>query len=343
MLLSVIVPSRNRSRLLGPLLDSLIGQENVDFEWEVIVVDNASNDDTAEVVQNKIMKSPINIRYVYEAGPGLHFGRHRGAREATGEILGYLDDDMIVMPSWIKGVKLIVEKKADAVAGRILARWVDAFPPSWMMRMMDGGVLAHLGLMDLGDDQKEINPFLVFGGNFFIAKDLLFTLGGFNPDSVPESRLRYRGDGETALMTNFLNRGYKAVYDPISTVYHIIGANRISLEYLCKRDYRQGISQSFTDLRYRNGLAFWNRCKFDIKIYYNLYYRAFSNSVCLALLTALGKDEHSSQEYVMRRLRDAYYNGYRFHRNEVKGDPELYKYVLQDNFLLPYKENSSIG
>ena len=111
MLLSVIIPTRNRSNYLSALIDSLFLQEAGSFIWEIIVVDNASTDNTRDVAQEKIRHAPIPIRYVYELKPGLHQGRHRGTREAAGELIAFLDDDAVLTPEWIFGIDLIFLKK----------------------------------------------------------------------------------------------------------------------------------------------------------------------------------------------------------------------------------------
>ena len=115
MLLSVVIPTRNRAQRLADLLDSLAQQDAVPFEWEVVVIDNASEDATAEVVSQKSETLPITIRHIVEPNLGLHHGRHRGAKEARGTFLGYLDDDMVLAPTWIQGVERVAQGQADAV------------------------------------------------------------------------------------------------------------------------------------------------------------------------------------------------------------------------------------
>ena len=102
MRLSVIIPTHNRAPLLSRLLDSL-PQDPVPFDWEIVVVDNNSSDLTPKVVKRFQGFSAISIRYFLEPRIGLVYGRHRGAEESKGEILGYLDDDMHVSPTWLLG------------------------------------------------------------------------------------------------------------------------------------------------------------------------------------------------------------------------------------------------
>jgi glycosyltransferase involved in cell wall biosynthesis len=63
--------------------------------YEILIIDNGSTDDTKEISQ-EIMKEAANrqIRYIFEPEPGLLAGRHRGALEAKGELLVFVDDDI---------------------------------------------------------------------------------------------------------------------------------------------------------------------------------------------------------------------------------------------------------
>ena len=201
MLLSVIIPTRNRSKYLSALLDSLFLQEAGSFAWEILVVDNASTDYTHDVAQEKIRHSSIPLRYVYEPKPGLHQGRHRGTREADGELIAFLDDDTVLTPEWISGVDLILSKKADAVVSRIIPKWEES-PPKWLTSLIADGRLSLLTLLDLGDEPKQIDPLLVWGASFFIRRSLVYELGGFHPDGMPPELLRYRGDGELGFFRN---------------------------------------------------------------------------------------------------------------------------------------------
>ena len=339
MVLSVIVPTRNRAQLLSDLLDSLAGQEPVPFEWEVIVVDNASTDGTVTVARQKSQTLPIRIRYVLETRLGLHHGRHRGAREARGEYLGYLDDDTIVAPTWVQGVELLAQGKADAIAGRILPRW-GAEPPDWLLAQIQNGVYGPLTLLDLGIVPQPVDPLMVWGANFFIRPKLVFELGGFHPDSVPAELLRFRGDGETALMRKFKAAGLRAWYDPKATAYHVIGAERLTVEYLCKRAYRQGVSNSFTQVRaaYLEGKPHHKQ-----RVLRNYVRRARELSP-KELLGAMDRRlkglarriipaSPSPNTDIQKRIKAAYREGWEFHQDAVRNGPELFEYVTRNNYL----------
>ena len=248
-LLSVIIPTRNHAQLVSNLLDTLAVQVTVPFRWEVMVIDNGSIDQTAKKAKEKISSLSIEIRYIYEPRPGLHNGRHRGALEARGRYLAYLDDDVLLTPTWIHGVDKLMSGQAEAVVGRILPKW-EIRPPGWLTTLTRGsGYSGYLSLLDMGPRGLYIDPGFVYGNNFFIPAQLVLGMKGFHPDSMPVDQLRYRGDGESALMRIFKEAGLRAWYDPVATVYHCIPRERMSIDYLCKRSYAQGISDSFSKIR----------------------------------------------------------------------------------------------
>src|SRR3954451_5937028 len=86
---SVVVPTRNRSGLLRTLLGDLSGQNAGDLEFEVLVVDSASRDDTRAVALAAAARDP-RVRYIYEPARGASLARNRGIAAARGGGLPFL-------------------------------------------------------------------------------------------------------------------------------------------------------------------------------------------------------------------------------------------------------------
>lgn len=91
--ITILTPTYNRASLLPRLFDSLLRQTNKDFEW--IVVDDGSTDDTREVVANLKEKcgGAFPMDYVYKANGGKHMAINIGAERARGELLFIADSD----------------------------------------------------------------------------------------------------------------------------------------------------------------------------------------------------------------------------------------------------------
>lgn len=334
--LSVVIPTRNRAKMLADLLESLRVQESRGLNWEILVVDNNSTDDTSGMVESKKAGFPVPLLYIYEPNWGLHSCRNRGAKEANGVVVSFLDDDMIVSEQWIQGARLILEGQADLVGGRILPLW-EASPPSWLKALFanypEGRVLGYLGLIDLGEKVKAISEQFVFGGNCFVHKDVVFKLKGYHPDSLPQEFMRFRGDGESGFLLKFRQHKLVSVYDPIALAYHRINAERLTVDYFCKRSYNQGISDSFT------------RIRIEHKLYGELAeiredsWKGNFRNVLRAVRTLLHKiycqlSPHLREvEPIKRQGEKSHRNGYDFHQREVANDPKLLEWVLRENYL----------
>ena len=98
---SVIIPTYNRKESLQETLVSLSQQRWPADRFEVIVVDDGSSDGTEEIVK---VDFPFQLQYIRQANQGSAVARNTGAEQAQGNILVFLDDDMLVEPDYITGL-----------------------------------------------------------------------------------------------------------------------------------------------------------------------------------------------------------------------------------------------
>lgn len=100
--ISVVVPTFNRATWLKDAIHTLIDQRtDGEFEYEIIVIDNCSTDNTPEVVEEIIANTSSNIRYYLELEKGDAPARNRGVKEAVGDWIAFFDDDQRADPSWL--------------------------------------------------------------------------------------------------------------------------------------------------------------------------------------------------------------------------------------------------
>ena len=120
--ISVSVCTYNRAEILHGALESLICQEtDGKFSYEIIVVDNASTDDTKAVVEQIIKTSPMPIRYILEEDKGVAQARNRGVKESQGTWIAFFDDDQLAERDWLKNLlDIALQMGADCVGGTIL-------------------------------------------------------------------------------------------------------------------------------------------------------------------------------------------------------------------------------
>lgn len=325
MRFSIIIPTFNRRSSLKNTLESLLNLNYSPENYEIIVVDNGSIDNTRQMVE-AIVKSNISgrIRYYYEPVPGLLSARHKGAFESRGNILVYVDDDIEADPNWLAAIaEAFGDTETHLVGGKSLPKY-ESPPPNWLEAFWyrDGSLSQcfYLSLIDFGDQLTQIDPLYVWGLNFSIRKETLFKVGGFNPECVPKDLQRYQGDGDTGLAWKIKAAGYKIVYQPQALVYHVVPNERLSIDYFVERMFSAGVSDSYTTIRKNRGI------KFDWKI---------QEPFCLArklwrrMASRLSTDPYA---IIRQSVREAWLQGYLFHQHEARKDPELLKWILSENY-----------
>jgi glycosyltransferase involved in cell wall biosynthesis len=311
--ISIIIPTYNRAAPLRRALKSVVEQSYPRTDYEILVVDNASTDDTRAVAEEMMQahREPT-IRYVHEPIPGLLPARHRGVAESQGAILVFIDDDIEADRGWLAAIHdAFQDPDVHMVGGRNLPNY-EVIPPAWINQVMERGpdyavmYCGYYSLLDFGDRRLEIDANHVWGLNFSIRRETFYRLGGFNPDTVPGRYLRYQGDGETGLSIKLKQQGLKAIYEPRALVHHLVPSERLTVDYLERRMYFQGVCDSYTSIRKTEKFGFFH---------------------FLTLFPA------SEQEMLAYKMNTSYMCGYNWHQNEVKNDPRLLGWVLKDNYL----------
>ena len=121
--LSIVIATYNRSSQLLHLLQSVVEQTVPRQEWECVVVNNNSTDDTASAFETFSARYPdCNLRMVLEPNQGLSYARNRGIRESEGEYIAIVDDDERIAPDFVASYVALFDNVPDAVA---------AVAPSW--------------------------------------------------------------------------------------------------------------------------------------------------------------------------------------------------------------------
>ena len=331
-MLSVIFPTRNRADLLSNALQTITQQTLNTNLFEVIVIDNGSTDNTSDICNN--YKNTIqNLRYFYEETPGLHIGRHKGLKEAAGEILVYADDDIEALPSWLETIYDCFQNPDVALVGGNNLPNYEHTPPKWLStlwrrgKILGGHSVSSLSIIELPSGRYEINPSYIWGCNFSIRKSLLEQAGGFHPDGMPKELLKLRGDGETYISQYISEHRYKCIFDSNASVYHAVTSERMSLEYFQQRAFNQGISNSYTSLRNTNTEKSSEQ---KAKKHANLILKTLKKlKAVIKHILYFNKDLIG----VERAIKKGYKEGYEFHQQAYIDDPEVREWVHKNNYL----------
>jgi glycosyltransferase involved in cell wall biosynthesis len=242
--ISAIICTHNRDTYLGAAIDSLLKQE-LDVNFEIIVVDNGSSDRTSEVV--KARSNYPHLKYIFEPTLGLSVARNTGAKIASADILAYLDDDAEASPKWLQVLYNAYQNnsKLAIAGGKVTLIWPpETKPPKWLSY----GLSANLGTYDLGENNLYIEqPGLTPRGlNYSIRRSFLDDIGGFDPKlgRVGKNLL----SNEELQMTELaLEKGWQVLYLPAALVAHNVAPERLKPSWFMNRGWWQGVSECYRE------------------------------------------------------------------------------------------------
>ena len=235
VLISVIVCTHNRSDLLADVLETLSNQTLNEFNYETIIVDNNSTDDTRNVAQ-RFCSRCRNMAYFFEEQQGLSYARNRGWREANGEYVAYIDDDCKVPEQWLAVAKDIIERFSPGVFGGPFYAFYNTHKPMWYKDSYG----SHVPFKEEKalNSQESVN---IRGGNMFFRRVLLETIEGFDIRlGMCGGQLAYCE--ETALILHISNTMTNELiyYDPKLYVYHLVRQKKMTVLWFVRSWFARG-------------------------------------------------------------------------------------------------------
>ena len=244
---TIIVPTFNRAGILGECLESLVSQE-YGSDFEVIVVDDGSRDETPTLLEEWTARHPTRLRTFRQQNSGPARARNRGAREAYGRFLAFTDDDCIAEPSWLASlVRTIKGNQGGVAAGVIVNR-----ESTWVSRYIvkEAVIDQHLG--------EDGNVRELVTANFGIRADVFHHAGGF------DEQIKVAGGEDTEFGLRLQSLGYRIAYASTARVCH---RSHLTLGDYVRMIYRHGrgrrrLAECFP--AYRMGWPYlrflWNAC-----------------------------------------------------------------------------------
>lgn len=342
---SIIIPTYNRFNDLSKCLDSIKQQKADPFTYEVIIIDNFGSASIVQMVYDKFINTGINFKVFQDIEPGLLTGRHRGFLESNGELLCFIDDDVELTPMWMENIINFMTKNINIslLTGPSLPKY-ENYPPDWVNYFWNehGSKMKYCGwlsLLDFGDEYSEIDLNYVWGLNFTIRKEAFINCGGFNPDCITKNLQHFQGDGETGLSIKAKILGLKGGYLPGAMVYHLIGENRLSVQYFKERAYYQGVSDSYTELRNKNSNDFYTKKKKTSEsIYHPTIHRLINLKKFISIKINFSKKINQFKTphdvNLIKKITSESYNlGYQFHQNEYLKNENVIDWVHKENYL----------
>lgn len=255
---SIVIPTFNRAHHLSVTVESLVSQE-VDFPYEIIIVDNNSSDGTRGVARALEQKYTGKVRYAHEPRQGTSLARNTGIAAASGEVIAFVDDDVLAAPTWLAALSETYRTHPDAwsVGGKIVLDRGDV-APAWF-DPASKVLMAYLSCLDLGDATVELHyPTDLWGANFSVRRDALDTIGAFDPAFGWTGMADAKGTGprvageDTEMCLRIYRAGGSIYYCGRAVVTHMIPASRMRKQYFRRRAYGGGRTAALLFPGYRD-------------------------------------------------------------------------------------------
>jgi GT2 family glycosyltransferase len=230
---SVIICTYNRAEFLEEALLALEKQTVDSAAYELIVVDNNSNDATQEVglrFQDKFK----HYKLVKETKQGLSHARNRGAAEASVDWLFYLDDDAKAHEDMIEEAIKIIDNYDYDVFGGIYLPWYKYGKPYWLERRHSSNEMGK------PEEITELVPNIYLsGGIFLIKKEVLNAVGNFDPKlGMVGKKINY-GE-ETAIQIKARSLGYKIGFNPHMKMDHVVNVYKLNFSWFMRSGLNAG-------------------------------------------------------------------------------------------------------
>lgn len=292
--ISVIVCTYNRADLLAGLLRQLRVQDYPTDAFEIVVIDNCSNDHTKQVVERFVTEAGVPVQYVVEGHLGISFVRNRGAQAARYPFLAYIDDDCSVGPDWLsqlaKGFDL--QDDVDVVGGRVLLAWDQKQKPAWLGTELE----PWLGADNRPGSQPRVlgKEMRVREGNMALTWEAWHSCGGFL--GMEQFGSKNMAAGEVIYLLNQVERRRgKVVFVPGAVAHHHV--TKQGCPWFLRRAYWQGVSDGILDylLHRRSGISILGRILFDLIVLFGLF--------CYAGVSCLKADRAKAVFHLLRAIR----------------------------------------
>ena len=240
---SVVVATYNRAGLLARCLRALLAQDLPKGDYEVLVVDNNSSDGTRELVEETAAAGGPTVRYLFEPHQGVSAARNTGLKAASAPVVAFTDDDVVVPPGWLAALLTRLDglpAAAAGVGGEIEPVW-ETPPPDWLDPKYYGYLSAQVS--DDPTPRYISDREWLIECNVAYRRDLLLSVGGL-PENLDRTGDTLLSGGQVVNLV-LAEAGHRMFYDATIRVRHDIPASRVTLDWLRRRAFWEGVSEHY--------------------------------------------------------------------------------------------------
>ncbi|WP_438961883.1 glycosyltransferase family 2 protein [Nonlabens sp.] len=229
MKVTIAICTFNRSFYLKKCIDALLPQLGDHKENLVLmIIDNNSKDDTAELIDHYI-NSGLRISYYKELKQGLSNARNRAIKECDTEYLGYLDDDAIPHDNYVDKLIEIIHAYQPDCFGGMYYPYYETKKPKWISDNFGKKTMLTKSFSKV--DQGNLS-----GGNMYCKLKILLELNGFDPSrGMNGTKIGYAEEDE--LQLRIRKAGYSIYFDPQLAMDHLVAPYKTKISWHIKRAY----------------------------------------------------------------------------------------------------------
>jgi glycosyltransferase involved in cell wall biosynthesis len=236
--ISLVICTYNGASRLKPTLEAIFNQEeHHQIPWELIIIDNASTDDTNELCKRLIAQYNFQSKssIVYEKNPGCNFARPRGLKEARYQWILFCDDDNHLFPNYLKqGWSILQANPTIGVLGGQGVALFEDNAPEWFQRYHLSFAVGRQSSVS-GKLNRLSSRKLHSAGSFYRKEVLMqYFEKGFSTIMVGRKGKNLTGgeDTEWCMMIELMR--YDLWYDDSLKFYHYMPNGRMNWEYYLK-------------------------------------------------------------------------------------------------------------
>lgn len=236
---SIIICSYNRCQFLIETIESVLSVLKNRIDFEILIIDNNSPDATSSLKQR--YSSNPKVRYFLETKQGLSHARNRGVKEAGGEILVYLDDDIELVDDYFDICdEIFLDESISISGGKVLPFKTEI--PDWLPHKY----FFLVSIYDMGNSPKFVR--YIMGGNFAIRRNVAVKIGFYNV-ALGRSGKILAGGEEIDYQNRASTMGYKMYYHPKQNILHKIN-DKLNENYVLTYSKELGKSERIIDESY---------------------------------------------------------------------------------------------
>lgn len=221
-------------------------------EADCVVIDNASSDDTAAVIDDFARGAALPMRRVFEPRMGSSFARNRAVDETASDYIFFIDDDAVAERDWAAELLDDMRRRdLDAACGMVLPRWSSA-PPKWLGPSLWVKLAVHdrraIEAAPASSAERLDN---YFSANVGFERSAFERFGKFREDLGVVGGNPISGE-DTELFARILARGGTMGFASRAIVHHLIPPERMTLKYLRRKSFAFGMGTAFAKLENHN-------------------------------------------------------------------------------------------